>query len=244
MGVEAAKYDLEEYFLPPMVRKILKTTKPAEVFQVRCSSRAKLNKVVPYFDDPQGIFTKEILSSFEKDVVYTICLVAFEQKDYVFKVPIADKLARLSGIKALANDFMKAGLPRKALKCYNKVHMYFRTKDAKNNFQKEDDTTEAFTQATQELDLLNKTVLTNMCVIHTRKKDWGEVLRCADEALTVDPAYVKALFHRGRAQLERTEYQPAIDTLQEATRIDPENAEVKKELVRAEIAFKKYQERE
>lgn len=38
VGVDAAKYDLEEYFLPPVVRRILKTTKPTEVTQIRCVS--------------------------------------------------------------------------------------------------------------------------------------------------------------------------------------------------------------
>jgi hypothetical protein len=107
VGPEAAKYDLEDYFLPPVLRRIIKTSKPLEVFQVRCTSKARLAKIVPYFDDPQGIFTKANLGSFEKEVVFTICLVAFEQKDYVFKIPIAEKLSRLTGFKALANEFMK-----------------------------------------------------------------------------------------------------------------------------------------
>ena len=103
----------------------------------------------------------------------------------------------------MANDFLKSGNARKALKCYNKVHMYFRTKDAKNNFQKEDETTEEFLSCTRDLDILHKTTLTNMCVINARNKDWLDVIKFADEALEkVDAAYVKALFHKGRAQLE------------------------------------------
>ena len=38
-------------------------------------------------------------------------------------------------MKGVATDFFKAGNLRKAEKVYGKVHSYFRTKDAKNNFQ-------------------------------------------------------------------------------------------------------------
>jgi hypothetical protein len=53
VGVDSAKYDMEEYHLPPVIRKILKTTKMNEVFQVRTTRKDKL---IPYFTDPSGVF--------------------------------------------------------------------------------------------------------------------------------------------------------------------------------------------
>ena len=32
VGVDSQKYDLEEYYLPPVLRKVLKTTKETEKF--------------------------------------------------------------------------------------------------------------------------------------------------------------------------------------------------------------------
>ena len=32
VGTEVLKYDMEEYYLPPVIRKILKTTKTGEIF--------------------------------------------------------------------------------------------------------------------------------------------------------------------------------------------------------------------
>jgi tetratricopeptide (TPR) repeat protein len=96
----------------------------------------------------------------------------------------------------------------------------------------------------KELDNLNKTSIGNICVIHGRNKDWKEVVRYAEEALTVDPLYVKALFYKGRAHLELTEYQDAITHLTKALELEPENAEVKRELARADQAWKKYQDKE
>jgi hypothetical protein len=46
VGRDAHKYDLEEYYLPTVIRKILKTTKPTEVVQVRSNRR---DKIIPYF---------------------------------------------------------------------------------------------------------------------------------------------------------------------------------------------------
>lgn len=45
----AAKYDLELYHLPPILRKILKTTKQFEVVQVRTTRK---DKAAPLIDDP------------------------------------------------------------------------------------------------------------------------------------------------------------------------------------------------
>ena len=130
------------------------------------------------------------------------------------------------------------------MKVYAKVHGYFRTKDAKNNFQKEDEGEERYKRLEGELDAVNKTTLSNMCVIHARRGRWKEVVRYAEEALAVDPGYVKALYHKGRAMVEMSEYQGAIEVLQRACEIEKENPEVKKELARAEAALKKYQEKE
>lgn len=116
-------------------------------------------------------------------------------------------------MKGIATDLFKKGNFAKALKVYGKVHSYFRTKDAKNNFQKEDETTEEFLRLTQDLDVINKTTLTNICVIHSKSKAWKEVLKYADEALLTDSNYPKALYHKGKAQIELSDFTHAIETL-------------------------------
>ncbi len=81
-------------------------------------------------------------------------------------------------------------------------------------------------------------------MINAKEKKWKEVIKHADEALSVDQNYVKAKYHKGRALIELSDYPNAIEELQSALQVEPENAEVKKELSRAEIALKKYQEKE
>lgn len=166
------------------------------MFQIRTTRKDKL---LPLFSDVNGIFKPDVLTSFSNEVVLTINLVAFEQKDYLFRLTIQEKAQRLTFMKGIATELFKKGNFPKALKVYGKVHSYFRTKDAKNNFQKEDETTEEFIRITQELDMLNKTTLTNICVIHTKSKAWKEVLKYSDEALLTDPNYPKALYHKGKS---------------------------------------------
>ena len=73
-------------------------------------------------------------------------------------------------MKGVATDFFKSGNLRKAEKVYGKVHSYYRTKDAKNNFQKEDDTDPRYQALTTDLDTLHKTTLSNLCVINSKHK--------------------------------------------------------------------------
>ena len=75
VGKDAALYDMEKYQLPPVIRKILKTTKLQEIFEVRCKRK---DKVLTAFEDPNGIFTNSLFESMESEVTYTVNLVAFE----------------------------------------------------------------------------------------------------------------------------------------------------------------------
>jgi tetratricopeptide (TPR) repeat protein len=74
-----------------------------------------------------------------------------------------------------------------------------------------------------EIGAIQRAVITNICVIHTKSKAWKEVLRYANEALEIDPNYTKALYHKGRSQIELTEYQSAIEALSLALKLDPGN---------------------
>ena len=61
VGVDSAKYDMEEYQLPPVLRKVLKYSKLNEVFEIKTR---RADKLIPLFPDSNGIFKPELLSSF------------------------------------------------------------------------------------------------------------------------------------------------------------------------------------
>ena len=70
------------------------------------------------------------------------------------------------------------------------------------------------------------------------------MLKYSDEALLTDPNYPKALYHKGRALIELTEYTKAIETLKQAAMVDSGNSEIQKEISRAEQMLKKFQNSE
>ena len=74
---------------------------------------------------------------------------------------------------------------KKAKKIYTRINQYFRSKDARNNFSKEDEDTLDFRNGKDELDNINKIVLSNICVIHLKNKDWKEVVKFADDVIII-----------------------------------------------------------
>lgn len=60
----------------------------------------------------------------------------------------------------------------------------------------------------------------------------------------MDHKYSKALFLKGRALQEMTEYTKALEVFQDLLEFEPENEEAKKELTRTETLLKKYKEKE
>ena len=73
----------------------------------------------------------------------------------MFKLSINEKIDRLLFLKQMAAKFYKENNSQKAEKFYMKIHSYFRSKDAKNNFIKEDEQTTYFRGNNEELDRVN-----------------------------------------------------------------------------------------
>lgn len=88
-----------------MIRKILKTTKHFEIVQVRTTRKDKL---VDHLPDEQGVFRHEWLSDFKKEVVITFQFLNIEQKEYIFKLPIVEKVQRLKFLKEISGKCFKA----------------------------------------------------------------------------------------------------------------------------------------
>jgi len=53
---------------------------------------------------------------------------------------------------------------------------------------------------------MNKNNLCNISVMCLKKKEWKEVIKFADDALEIDCKLPKALFLKGKALLEMTEF--------------------------------------
>jgi Flp pilus assembly protein TadD len=60
------------------------------------------------------------------------------------------------------------------------------------------------------------------------------VLKYSDEALLTDPNYPKALYHKGKAQIELSDFTHALESLSLAATLDSGNSEIQKEIARGE----------
>ena len=59
-----------------------------------------------------------------------------------------------------------------------------------------------------------------------------------DDCLKLDPRHIKAMFLKGRALTEMTEFNKAIETFTGLLEVEPEHAEAKTELKRANQLLK------
>jgi hypothetical protein len=124
-----AAYDLEQYRIPSIIRKILKTTKLYEIVQVRCTNKHKLTDHMPdIFDEKAGcgVFRHEWLSDFKNEVVITFSMIAHEQKEYIFKIPSHEKIERITFLKNISADCFRAGKFKRAEKIYMRIHNLFK----------------------------------------------------------------------------------------------------------------------
>lgn len=88
-----------------------------------------------------------------------------EQKDYLFKLTVAEKINRIMFLKNISGKMFKAQKYQKAEKIYKRMNHFFKGKDAKNNFCKENEQSVEYRDAIDELDLIAKSNLTNIAVV-------------------------------------------------------------------------------
>ena len=77
-----------------------------------------------------------------------------------------------------------------------------------------------------------------------RLGDAAGALRDLDIALAVDPACVKALLRRATANTTLERYQDAVYDLEKARQLEPENADIQRQLRAAQVALKRSQKKD
>ena len=108
----------------------------------------------------------------------------------------------------------------KAAKMYIRIHDFFKSKDAKGNYIKEDDTTEEFKESIKKLAELEKTNLTNLAVINIKQQQYARCVEFCQKAIDLEGAdtystvNIKAYFLMGKALIDHTEYTKAQECLQ------------------------------
>jgi hypothetical protein len=86
----------------------------------------------------------------------------------MFKCSAVERVERVLALKAISNKLFGAQKFYKAAKIYIRIFEFFKSKDSKGNYSKEDTTVPAFLEAIGKLKELEKTNLTNLAVINLK----------------------------------------------------------------------------
>jgi len=206
-------------------------------------------------DEVNGIWKKEWFEAMKDTCIITLQLLHIDQKEYMFKLPAVERLERVQFLKEVSNRFFRNAMLYKAAKIFIRIHDFFKSKDAKGNYIKEDSTTDEFLEAIGKLRELEKTNLTNLAVINLKQMAYGRCVEFCEKAIGLegDDAYttvsIKAYFLMGKALIDHTEYTKAITcfeklvALAEANNDDAVRDEATKDLNRAKAKTKQYKDK-
>ena len=103
----------------------------------------------------------------------------------------------------------------------------FKSKDAKNNYSKEDAETQEYKDKMKELENLNKTCNTNLAIVELKQKNYREAVKFAEEAIKGDRSDLKPVFIKARALFENSDFMKASEFFSKVLNLDPEHAEAK-----------------
>ena len=244
------EYELDGYMLPPLLRNIMKTFKLNEKVEVHTILK---DEIIPEFEDEKNnLFKTEWFDKVgeideatgnQRWIIFTIELIAFETPEAMHGLFMKDKIPRLMRLKEIGGRFFKMQNWPKALKTYQRLYSHFNLKDIYNNLQKEDANSEKYKILIKEFKKIELQSLTNILVVMNKLKYWKEMVEITPKALELDPKNIKALFLDGKAQLNLAEYDQAIGNFKEILKIDPENKEAAKELLKCKKEKKKYQDK-
>lgn len=156
---EPLKYDLEEFEMPAVLRRVLKQTKLNEVVLIESK---KLVKLVDHLTDKHQVFTHSKLKDFKDKVTIKVKLLEIEQKPHLFKVVINEKVDRLRFLAGVAQRYLEmepvsnqVNQLKKAEKMFLRIQRYYRNKDAMNNFLEEDTQTLDYRNALDAIEAIH-----------------------------------------------------------------------------------------
>ena len=220
--------------------------------QIKCLTNEPL---LDHMDDEEnGVFKREWFEEMKETAIITVQLLHIEQKEYMFKLPAVERVQRVLYLKDISTKLFKDQKYYKAAKVYIKIYEFFKSKDSKGNYIKEDSTTDEFKEAINKLRELEKTNLTNLAIINLKQQQYARCIEFCERAIELEegkytPTLIKAQFLMGKALIENTEYSKAQTSLEKLVELATENndeevlAEAQKELNRAKAKTKQYKDK-
>lgn len=248
---EPLVYALDEYMIPKLLRNIMKTLKVKEQIEIHTMLKDEL---IPEFEDEKyGMFKAEWYDKIgevdektgrQRWIIIGLEMVDFDTPEAMHGLYLVEKMPRMLRIKEIAAKFFKIQNWSLANKMYHRLYNHFNLKDIYNNLKEEDVNTEEFKTMTDDLKKLELQTITNLLVVKSKLKEWNDVVEFSVKALVIEPKNIKALFFRGKAYLNLLEYDEAIKVFNQILTLEKDNADVIKELAKAKLEKKKYNEKQ
>lgn len=240
---------LDEYELPSLFIKIIKSMKKSGVVEV---TSTRMDKILTNFPNEKLGFDQYKEFKEGDEIKFRITLLDSQHPTYFFKMLVADKLRHVLKLKATATRFFKSDPNvvknhlKKAADIYQKINGYYNFGDSTNNYAKEDETSEVFQETNKELQSIKLTTFNNLTVCKHKMGEWQSVIGITDQVLSeqMDPNNVKAMYFRGYAFIKQELFEEAVDVLKELVALDPKHAEGAKLLAQAKQLKKAHFEKE
>jgi len=133
------KQRIDDYEMPSLLIKILKSIQKNQVVQLTTTQVDKLRTNFPSdFLDQYAVFPEAA----NVPIKLTVALFGIQNTRYFYKFSVAQKLANVERIKATAGRFFKSGNLKKAARIYQRINGWYNFGDAANNYLKEDESCE------------------------------------------------------------------------------------------------------
>jgi FK506-binding protein 8 len=165
----------------------------------------------------------------EATLFYKVHLKDFKDSTDLDKMTPVERLSLAEAKKLRGNFHFNRQDFEWAILSYKKGLKYFKQENLKGDEEEVDK--KKFSEMSQAL-------LMNLALSNFKIDECREALNAIDQVLTLHSKHIKALYIKGKILLQLGETQEAIQSLTTSLQLDPTNAEVRKELTKAQAKHK------
>ena len=154
-------------------------------------------------------------------VQYELELVDYEKEKDNWDMSVDEKFAAAEKKKNEGNTLYQQGKTARAMKKYKRGLDFFEYDNSLSEADKE-----------RAKKVIKVPCHLNTAACHIKDKDFKKAIESCGKVIELDHTNVKALFRRGSCWVEFEEYESAQRDLDKALELDPNNAEIKRELAK------------
>ncbi|KAL8615622.1 hypothetical protein ACOMHN_026612 [Nucella lapillus] len=153
-------------------------------------------------------------------LVYNVKMVNFEKVKESWEMDAGEKIEQSKIIKEKGTAAFKKGNYRRALTNYEKIVSFL-----------EHETSSLKDEEPQEREQLLLASHLNIAMCHLKLNDFRKAEEACNKALELDANNIKAIFRRGQAKMECSEYTEASEDFSKVVDLEPDNKAAKNQII-------------